>query len=126
MAYGTLDDIKSLETQAQTYDLLFRVDNAGGGNSYVVTVPKGANRAEVVVRVTGGIAGNLQLQRHIVTQTAPATDHVQGVIATLAYAAAGSRTVIELAPGTGQIQAVPVGLPGGATMTATIALWRQP
>ena len=126
MAYGTLDDIKSLETQAQTYDLLFNADNAGGGNTYVVTVPKGANRAEVVVRVTGGIAGALQIQRHITTQTAPATDHVQGIVATLAYNAAGARTVFELAPGTGQLQAVPVGLPGGATMTATVALWRQP
>lgn len=126
MAYGTLDDIASLETQAQTYDLLFRADNAGGGNSYVVTVPKGANRAEVVVRVTGGTAGNLQIQRHITTQTAPATDHVQGVVATLVYNAAGSRTVFELAPGTGQLQAVPIGLGAGATMTATVALWRQP
>ena len=92
---------------------------------FIVPIPAGCNRAEILCAVSGGAAGNLLVFRTTERERSSSSTHLNALAATLAFNAMGSRTVLELPPDGGLIQAAQTGLPALATMQATIIFWRQ-
>ena len=106
-------------------DLVKDGDSASNTGFYEVPVPDGCNRCEIVCTVAGGAAGDLLVYRAVTRERSPSSEHIRVLAATLAYNARGARTVLELAPGIGLLQASQTGLPALATMNATAIFWRQ-
>lgn len=92
---------------------------------FIVPIPAGCNRAEVLCAVSGGAAGDLLVLRTTDRERSTSSTHLNALAATLAYNARGARTVLELPPDGGMIQAAQTGLPALATMQATIIFWRE-
>lgn len=118
-------DALKLQLEGLTVDFVLNHTSAGGGSSYPVPVPAGANRAEILCRVIGGAAGNLQVWRQVSKHTDPSGFPMQVIAAILAYNANGTRTVLDLPPNTGRLYAEHVALPVGAQMNVIVSFWRE-
>lgn len=117
-------DAVKLRLEAKSFDFVLS-HNGTAGSSYTLFVPKGANRVEILAKVIGGAAGNLQVFRQVSRVTDPSGYAFQAIAATLAYNANGTRAVLELPPDTGLLYANEAALPVGAQMFAIATFWRE-
>jgi hypothetical protein len=119
------NDAYKLKYEGSTQDFVLNHTNAGGGSNYVLPVPKGCNRVEILCRIIGGAAGTLQVWRQVTKTTDPSGFPMQVIAATLAFNANGTRQVIELPPNTGRLYAEHTGMPAGAQMNVIATFWRE-
>lgn len=117
-------DAEKLRLEAQRVDFVLN-HNGTAGSSYVVPVPKGANRVEILAKVVSGAAGNLLVFRQVSKVTDPSGFGFQVIAATLVFNTNGTRQVLELPPDVGTLFATEVGLPVGAQMNAICTFWRE-
>lgn len=121
----TQEIAEDLAVIAKVVDLTFALTLAGAGSSYPVPIPPGANRVEILAVVVGGVAGDLLIDRQLSFANAESSRPMRARAATLAWNAAGTRTVLEIPPGAGRLFASATGLVGAAEMFATLAFWSE-
>ena len=117
-------DSKRLAYCAEEIDFVLNYTSTGAGSNYLIPVPRGANRVEILCKVTGGVAGDLQVWRQVSKRSDPSGRPMQVILGTLAYNANGTRSVSELPPDVGRIYAVVTGLAVGAQMSVVASFWR--
>lgn len=118
------EEAERLKLCAETYDFVLNATSTGGGSNYPIPVPRGANRVEILVKVAGGSAGDLQVWRQVNKVTDPSGRPMQVIVSTLAYNANGTRAVVELPPDIGRLYAVTSGLTGSAQLSCVLSFWR--
>lgn len=118
-------DAYKLQFEGDTQDFVLNHTSTGAGSNYVLPVPVGCNRVEILCRVIGGAAGTLQVWRQVNKRTDPSGRPMQVIASTLAYNANGTRDVIQIPPNTGRLYAEHTGLPAGAQLNVVATFWRE-
>ena len=118
------EDMERLRYEAQEFDFVLNLTSTGAGSNYPIPIPKGANRCEILVKVTPGATGDLQVWRQASKVTDPSGRPMQVIVSTLAYNANGTRTVFELPPNIGRLYAVATGIAVGSQMSVVVSFWR--
>jgi hypothetical protein len=118
------EEAHRLKYEAHEVDFVLNLTSTSAGSNYPIPVPKGANRVEVLVRVVGGVTGDLQVWRQVSKVTDPSGRPLQVLAQTLAYNTNGTRVVFELPPNIGRLYAVGSGIAVGAQMSCVLSFWR--
>lgn len=121
----TKNEAETASFQGIVRDLVRDGGSTSSDGFFTVPIPAGCNRAEILCAVSGGAAGDLLVYRSVDRERSSGSRQISALAATLAYNARGARTVLEIPPGCGTIQASQSGLPALAVMQATILFWRD-
>lgn len=122
--FGPFDEAKAIKFEAKTFDLVLDYNNTPAGSSYVVPVPVGANRIEIVARING-TSGDIHVLRNINKHSSPSTEYVTGLMAALAFNSDGMHFVGQIAPAIGTITISLKRISAGGTANVTVAFWSE-
>ena len=122
--FGPFDEAKAIKFEAKTFDLVLDYNNTPAGSSYVVPVPVGANRVEIVARING-TSGDIHVLRNINKHNSPSTQYISALMAALPYNSEGMYFVGQIAPATGTLTIDLQRISAGGTANVTVAFWRE-
>lgn len=122
--FGPYDDAKAMMFEAKTFDIQLDYNNSPAGSNYVVPVPIGANRVEVVAKING-TSGDIHVLRNLNKHNAPSAQYNTALMLALPFNSEGMWGQSLIAPGVGTLTVDLQRISAGGTANVTVAFWRE-